>query len=165
VEGRCDSSKSIDDAMARTSRSSRTDTIAVSDEAALTASTRSTSPAVSKKRPLETDAAPSARLAKRAKASTSSSVRPKRSKAKAEPIGTPSLVEEWRELSCKTLPAAAQAKDDAQSKWPVWVDHCFSRMCAQPAAIVSICLTLEQNPRPRGRQDATVDGRAQSACV
>ncbi|CAG8973543.1 hypothetical protein HYALB_00002869 [Hymenoscyphus albidus] len=34
----------------------------------------------------------------------------------------------WKELCQKTLPAAATAKDPAQSKWPVLVDHCFARI-------------------------------------
>lgn len=39
-----------------------------------------------------------------------------------------SLVDEWKELYSKTLPALAKARDAAQPKWPVSLDHCFARI-------------------------------------
>jgi O-6-methylguanine DNA methyltransferase len=38
------------------------------------------------------------------------------------------LVEEWKTLYSKTLPALARAKDPAQPRWPVTLDHCFARI-------------------------------------
>lgn len=39
-----------------------------------------------------------------------------------------SLREEWRKLYSQTLPAMARAKDQAQPRWPVTLDHCFARI-------------------------------------
>jgi O-6-methylguanine DNA methyltransferase len=39
-----------------------------------------------------------------------------------------SLRDEWKELYSKKLPALAKAKDSAQPKWPVSLDHCFARI-------------------------------------
>src|ERR1700741_593186 len=38
------------------------------------------------------------------------------------------LREEWKTLYSKTLPQLARDRDPAQSKWPVTLDHCFSRI-------------------------------------
>ena len=38
------------------------------------------------------------------------------------------LREEWKTLYSKTLPQMAKARDPAQSKWPVTLDHCFARI-------------------------------------
>jgi O-6-methylguanine DNA methyltransferase len=38
------------------------------------------------------------------------------------------LAEEWKMLYSKTLPALAKAKDPAQPRWPVTLDHCFARI-------------------------------------
>lgn len=38
------------------------------------------------------------------------------------------LRDEWNELYRKRLPALAKAKDPAQPKWPVVLDHCFARI-------------------------------------
>lgn len=34
----------------------------------------------------------------------------------------------WTELSMNTLPSLARARDPAQPKWPVTLDHCFARI-------------------------------------
>lgn len=34
----------------------------------------------------------------------------------------------WRTLYAQTLPTLARAKDPAQTKWPVTLDHCFARI-------------------------------------
>jgi O-6-methylguanine DNA methyltransferase len=34
----------------------------------------------------------------------------------------------WTELSMNTLPSLARARDPAQTKWPVTLDHCFARI-------------------------------------
>lgn len=39
-----------------------------------------------------------------------------------------SLRDEWKTLYSQTLPALAKAKDAAQPKWPVNLDHCFARI-------------------------------------
>ena len=36
--------------------------------------------------------------------------------------------EEWKTLYSKTLPQLAKARDPAQRKWPVSLDHCFARI-------------------------------------
>ena len=36
--------------------------------------------------------------------------------------------DEWKQLYSKDLPAQAKAKDSAQPKWPVTLDHCFARI-------------------------------------
>lgn len=38
------------------------------------------------------------------------------------------LRSQWTELYSKTLPALARARDPAQAKWPVTLDHCFARI-------------------------------------
>lgn len=38
------------------------------------------------------------------------------------------LRSEWTRLYSETLPTLARAKDQAQSKWPVTLDHCFARI-------------------------------------
>ncbi|KIV96912.1 hypothetical protein PV10_00725 [Exophiala mesophila] len=38
------------------------------------------------------------------------------------------LRNEWTKLYSETLPRLAKAKDHAQSKWPVTLDHCFARI-------------------------------------
>ncbi|KAK6379026.1 hypothetical protein LTS17_006729 [Exophiala oligosperma] len=38
------------------------------------------------------------------------------------------LQEQWRTLYSRTLPALAKARDHAQSRWPVTLDHCFARI-------------------------------------
>jgi O-6-methylguanine DNA methyltransferase len=38
------------------------------------------------------------------------------------------LQQEWKTLYASTLPQLAKAKDPAQPKWPVTLDHCFARI-------------------------------------
>ncbi|KAF3763314.1 hypothetical protein M406DRAFT_323092 [Cryphonectria parasitica EP155] len=38
------------------------------------------------------------------------------------------LQDKWNHLYRKELPALAKAKDPAQPKWPVSLDHCFARI-------------------------------------
>lgn len=38
------------------------------------------------------------------------------------------LREQWKVLYAQTLPKLAKAKDPAQPKWPVTLDHCFARI-------------------------------------
>lgn len=38
------------------------------------------------------------------------------------------LQQQWKTLFQSTLPALAKAKDPAQPKWPVQLDHCFARI-------------------------------------
>jgi O-6-methylguanine DNA methyltransferase len=38
------------------------------------------------------------------------------------------LREEWKTLYSKTLPQLAKARDPAQTRWPVTLDHCFARI-------------------------------------
>lgn len=38
------------------------------------------------------------------------------------------LRQDWRTLYSTTLPSLARAKDPAQPKWPVTLDHCFARI-------------------------------------
>ncbi|KIW11389.1 hypothetical protein PV08_10689 [Exophiala spinifera] len=38
------------------------------------------------------------------------------------------LQERWHTLYTRTLPALAKARDPAQSRWPVNLDHCFARI-------------------------------------
>lgn len=38
------------------------------------------------------------------------------------------LRETWKQLYSKTLPQLARARDPAQPKWPVTLDHCFARI-------------------------------------
>jgi O-6-methylguanine DNA methyltransferase len=38
------------------------------------------------------------------------------------------LREEWKTLYSQTLPKLAKARDPAQPKWPVTLDHCFARI-------------------------------------
>lgn len=38
------------------------------------------------------------------------------------------LRETWKQLYSKTLPRLARARDPAQNKWPVTLDHCFARI-------------------------------------
>ena len=40
----------------------------------------------------------------------------------------PELQTRWTELYSKTLPSLARARDPAQPKWPVTLDHCFARI-------------------------------------
>ena len=38
------------------------------------------------------------------------------------------LPSQWRQLYSETLPSLARARDPAQPKWPVTLDHCFARI-------------------------------------
>ena len=38
------------------------------------------------------------------------------------------LVQQWKTLYTQTLPKLAKARDPAQPKWPVTLDHCFARI-------------------------------------
>jgi O-6-methylguanine DNA methyltransferase len=38
------------------------------------------------------------------------------------------LREQWKTLYSRTLPQLAKARDPAQTKWPVTLDHCFARI-------------------------------------
>ena len=42
--------------------------------------------------------------------------------------GDESLINEWKTLYGQTLPKLAKARDPAQTKWPVSLDHCFARI-------------------------------------
>ncbi|KAF2090129.1 hypothetical protein K490DRAFT_17751, partial [Saccharata proteae CBS 121410] len=38
------------------------------------------------------------------------------------------LQAEWATLYRERLPQLAKARDPAQPRWPVWLDHCFARI-------------------------------------
>ena len=38
------------------------------------------------------------------------------------------LKQRWKHIYAEHLPALAKAKDPAQAKWPVYLDHCFARI-------------------------------------